>query len=100
MAAAATAAEVAATSMAACAVAMTGLVMAEARVVAVAGRDCQVMGVAAVAAAAVAAAAEAAEEEAEVEAEVVASWLVAETPGRPVPAATGSVAQLGHPTGR
>ena len=43
---------------------------------------------------------EEAEEEAEVEAEVVASWLVAETPGRPVPAATGSVAQLGHPTGR
>ena len=46
------------------------------------------------------AAAAAAEEEAEVEAEVVASWLVAETPGRPVGAATGSVAQLGHPTGR
>ena len=50
--------------------------------------------------AAVAAAAEEAAEEAEVEAEVVASWLVAETPGRPVGAATGSVAQLGHPTGR
>ena len=46
------------------------------------------------------AAAEEAEAEVEAEAAAVASWLVAGTPGRPVPAATDSVAQLGRLIGR